>query len=245
MDNVQSILNNILFMDKFPPPNTATSTDAVAIHNAFWGDSHNRNLSLEHVEIELRLGKLPSSGRGPFDAGVPQRQFQLYAAGLQGFGGWDDHSYRKDVIGYYPNIDSSIRLIQGKDGVTVISKQKLVQADFVCANSSSDLRLAVSAEIPLQDVSKYTLDTATRTVTRERYSYTLKSIRYDLSIVHNTDGTKEYHIELEIVNPSLIQRTHENALTLTKDVYASVRDLFNIIEPTTAVDLKLLRRRMF
>ena len=119
MDVFQSILNSVLFCDKFGDyrdrPAT-TSGAAGTIHEAFWADAFNRNLRLDQVEIEVRLGKLPASKRGPFDTNIPRALFQQIVQSLQDYHGWDDRSHTRDMVGYFPEKDESLRLIVGEDG---------------------------------------------------------------------------------------------------------------------------------
>tara|TARA_B100001778_G_C18597576_1_gene635561 strand:- start:973 stop:1719 length:747 start_codon:yes stop_codon:yes gene_type:complete len=248
MDVFQSILNSVLFCDKFGDyrdrPAT-TSGAAGTIHEAFWADAFNRNLRLDQVEIEVRLGKLPASKRGPFDTNIPRALFQQIVQSLQDYHGWDDRSHTRDMVGYFPEKDESLRLIVGEDGgCTAHSKQKLTQADFAGNSLPFDFRLAVNLELDLP-TSNLNIEHATRVINRERNSFTLKNTRYDLTRITHLDGREEHQVELELLNLTETQLTHTNAQELTMEVQQRLVDILNACEPIRSFDISLIRKRHF
>ena len=246
MDQVQDVLNSVLFPDKFPPPDTSKTEAARKVHNAMWADAYNRNLRLEHVEVEVRLGRAPESGRGPFNTNVPERMFRTFATALQSYTDWDGTGYDKQIVGYFPQIDESLRLVVNADGSRrLISKQKAMHADFLCPGSPLDIRLAVSVELPVTEPMA-TLDKATRTVVRERHSYSLNSFRYDLTSMQHADGSREFQVEIELIDPPAAQVTlGGTAQKLTLELQNRLLDLFRMCEDTSTLVIKPLRKRYF
>ena len=243
MDKLQSVLNSVLFVEKFAPPNTALTDGAKHLHNAFWDDSFNRNLRLEDAEIEIRLGKAPPSGKGSFDTNIPERMFNVMCESLQSYKNWDKTFQKRDLVGYFPDIDDSMRVVQDDSGTTVISKQKVLNADFIGKDLPFDFRLAVNLELKLND--KININTARRTVVRDRVSYCLGNIRYDLTMLTHANGKKEYQAELEIINPPEIQLICVNAQDITLEFQHRLIDLMNACEPVRSFNVELLRRRYF
>ena len=246
MDSVQGVLDSILFSEKFAPPNLAFNNTARTIHTTFWEDSFNRNLRLEHVEIEARLGKCPLTGKGPFNTNVSQKQFNTIVESLSGFNEWDSTQYTEDIVGYFPKVDESVRHVVSSDGSkTTTSKQKVSQADYVGKNLPFDFRLAVNIELNLPDSDRYTLDTATRRVNRKRQSFTLKNFRYDLTRVIEEDGSATHQVEIELINLPDIQLRQSNSQIVTRELQSNIIGLFNAVEPIRSFDIELLRKRQF
>ncbi len=246
MDSVQGVLDSVIFSERFPPPNLAFNDAARMIHTTFWEDSFNRNLRLQDVEIEVRLGKCPLNGRGPFNTEISEKQFHTIVESLLGFNKWDESRYTEDIVGYYPKIDESVRHIVSSDGsTTTMSKQKVTQADYLGKNLPFDLRLAVNIELTLPPSERYTLATATRRVNRKRQSFTLKNFRYDLTKVIDENGKATHQVELEIINLPDIQTTQSNSQIITKELQSRIVDLLNAVEPIRSFNIELLRKRQF
>jgi len=242
MDSVQSILNMILFPDNFNPPNLAYTTGAKMVHDAFWEDCFNRNLRLEDVEIEIRLGKAPSNGRGSFNTNIPERMFKVMMESLQSYTKWDATSHKREMVSYFPGTDSSIRCIEGEDGKTIISKQKVLHADFVGKDLPLDFRISVNLELKIDSFNE---NTSNRTVIRDRASFCLGNLRYDMSRLTHEDGTKEHQAEIEIIDPPSIQLTCQNAQSLAIEFENRIKDLLNSCEPIRSFHVELLRKRYF
>lgn len=245
MDVIQSILNSTLFAEKFPhSAPQATNEDARLIQMAFWDDAYNRNLRLEHVEVELRVGKCPIGVRGPFSTSVPRKQFGKMLESLQGYTGWDSVTHETDVVSYFPQMDDSIRVVTREDGSTMaITKQRVCQADFVGHDLPFDLRLSVSVEIAL-DSSVYNVEKSTRSVVRRRSSFTLKNIRYDLTEVL-CNGVSDYQVEIELINLPTLQLQETNAQVVAMELQQATASLMNALEPVRSFNISLLRRRNF
>ena len=246
MDSIQSILDTVLFTEKFAQPNLALNHAAASLHDAFWKDTYNRNLKIQDVEIEVRLGKCPTTGRGAFQTNINEKQFNTIIASLQGYSQWDKVTFTREVVGYFQTVDESVRNIVSEDGTSVItSKQKVMQADYLGANLPVDFRLAINLELHLSDCHKYTLDHADRVVNRVRHSFSLGNVRYDLTRLVEKNGFVQYQVELELINLTTIQLKQDNAQKLTLELQQRLTDLMNSLEPIRAFNIKLLRKRNF
>lgn len=244
MDVVQSILNSILFTEKFEPPNLSHNPTARTVHDAFWDDAYHRNLRLDHAEVEIRLGKVPSSGRGPFDTTIPVTMFRAMMESLQSYTQWTSVTHTSEIVGYFPQKDESVRLSIRADGTQrLISKQKIMHADFRGVGLPLDFRLAISLEIPITD--GYRLDQAGRVVLRERHSFTLNSVRYDLTKLTHNNGLVEHQVELELVDLCDLQLTQTNAQPLAMELQAMIVDILNAVEPIRTFHCELVRKRYF
>lgn len=243
---MQAVLDSILFSEKFAPPNLAFNDSARTVHTTFWEDSFNRNLRLENVEIEVRLGKCPLNGKGPFNTNVSERQFNTIVESLMCFNEWDETQYTEDIVGYFPKIDESVRHVVSSDGyTTTTSKQKVTQADYIGKDLPFDFRLAVNIELTLPANERYTLNTATRRVNRKRQSFTLKNFRYDLTRVIDENGSVTHQVELEIINIPNIQIRESNSQIVTRELQSRIVDLLNAVEPVRSFNIELLRKRQW
>ena len=246
MNSVQGVLDSILFSEKFPPPNLAFNDTANTIHTTFWEDSYNRNLRLQDVEIEVRLGKCPPNGRGSFNTSIPERQFGIMIESLQGFNQWDHTEYTEDIIGYFPEVDESVRHVISSDGSqTTTSKQKVTQADYIGKDLPFDFRLAVNIELKIPHSSMYQLQTAKRIVNRKRHSFTLKNFRYDLTRIIDQSGAVTHQVEIELINLPDIQLRESNAQVVTQELQSKIIDIMNSLEPVRSFHIDLLRKRHF
>lgn len=246
MDSIQSMLDSVLFSERFSPPNLAFNDVASTVHTTFWEDAFNRNLRLENVEIELRFGRCPQSGKGPFNTDVSEKQFNKIIESLMGYNAWDDIKYVEDIVGYFPKVDESVRHVVSSDGsTTTTSKQKVTQADYIGKDLPFDFRLAVNIELTITSGGRYTLNNATRRVNRKRQSFTLKNFRYDLTRVISEDGSVSHQVELEIINLPNIQLQFSNSQILSRELQSSIVNLLNAVEPIRAFHIELLRKRQF
>ena len=80
-------------------------------------------------------------------------------------------AFKSGIQGYFPNIDES-ESVQDESGTTVISKQKVLNADFIGKDLPFDFDLG-NLELKLND--NVNINTATRTVVRDRVSYCLET----------------------------------------------------------------------
>ena len=246
MDSIQSILDSVVFSERFSPPNLAFNNAARTIHTTFWEDAFNRNLRLENVEIEVRFGRCPPSGKGSFNTDVSENQFNKMVESLMGFNEWDSTAYVEDIVGYFPKVDESVRHVVSNDGsTTTTSKQKVTQADYLGKDLPFDFRLAVNIELTLPSDGKYTLNTATRRVNRKRQSFTLKNFRYDLTRVISEDWSISHQVELEIINLPDIQLKLSNSQVLSRELQSRIVNLLNSVEPVRSFHIELLRKRQF
>ena len=246
MNSIQSIIDSIIFSERFVPPNNARNESAALIHCNFWEDSYNRNLRLEDVEIEVRLGKCPLNGRGSFNTYISKRQFTKIIESLQGFTNWDKIEYTEDMVGYFPEVDESLRHVVSSDGVTkTISKQKVIQADYIGKNLPFDFRLAVNIELNMEDCENITLKNATKINNRKRHSFTLQNFRYDLTRVIDKFNNVNHQIEIELINISDIQLRQSNAFFITRELQLRIVSMLNALEPIRSFDIQLLRKKNF
>ena len=246
MDSIQAVLDSILFAEKFTPVNNALNNTASQIHTMFWKDSFNRNLRLQNVEIEIRLGKCPTTQRGPFDTSITEMQFNQMIESLQGYNEWDETHYTEEIVAYFPKIDESVRLLISSDGETTLtSKQKVSQCDYVGQNLPFDLRLSVNIELDLDFTAEYSLESSDKIVNRKRHSFSLKNVRYDMTRIVEKNGRVTHQVELEVINLPTIQLAESNAQSLTREIQARLVDLMNAVEPIRSFHIELLRKRQF
>lgn len=246
MDSIQGVIDSVLFAEKFAPANISLNDTAAQLHTLFWEDSYNRNLRVQDVEIEIRLGKCPINNRGPFNTNISEKQFNTMMESLLGFNEWDKSEYTEDIVGYFPKTDESIRHIVRNDGTSkTTSKQKVTQADYIGKNLPFDFRLAVNIELDIPNSNKYVLGTAQRIVNRKRHSFTLQNIRYDLTRLIDSTGTVTHQVEIELINLTDMQLKQDNAQTVTRELQSRIVDLLNALEPIRAFHIELSRKRNF
>lgn len=238
MQVFQQDIESILFVERSPPPNLAQGV-AHDVNKAFWSDPYAKNLRLDDVEVEVRLGRVQERF---FETGVSLRSFQKLMSALQDYPDWDEQSSRRETVIYFETRDDSLRAIMQSDGsMQYMSKQKAFTSDYTINNAPYDLRLSASIEMPVAD--RPALETSTRRVVRDRVSYTLGKWRYDLSTVTpEGGGSSVYHVEIELVNATQAQVQYNDATEATEELGCRVRDLLKILEPDIP-KLTLRRRR--
>lgn len=225
MDAVTRDLTSVLFPETMCPPNTSYG-DAHAVHKEFWSDPYSKNLRLDNVEIEVRMGRLKSRC---FDALVSQQTYRKLIESLQQYTAWDAVTHERSSVAYFERRDDSLRAVTNSNGTVYVSKQRLMTSDFVIANAAYDFRISASLEIPVAD--RPSLDTSTRRIVRDRTSFTLREWRYDLTKVTEEDNTNSYQVEIEMVDPAREQLTRKDANTLSADLMCRLGDLFDVLEP--------------
>lgn len=234
MNSIANDLKSILFPEELPPPNVST---AHQVHTRFWSDPYSKNLRLDHVEIEVRLGR---NQPRRFDACVSKRSFAQLNESLQQYTLWDDVKREMSSVAYFESRDESLRAVSNADGTTYISKQRIFTSDYTIANTAYDFRIAASVEMPVSD--RPCIARSTRRVTRDRVSYSLGLWRYDLTEVTEEDGTSSYQVELELINPLGVQISGPDATDVAKQLLCKLRDIFNVLEQDQD-DLRIEHRR--
>ncbi len=241
MDAFKEDLASVLFIEQAPPPVLARGT-AAEVEKQFWSDPYAKNLSMDGVEIEVRLGRVKDRC---FQSSVSKHSFNTLCAALQDFASWDATGVTRDTVVYFETRDDSLRAIISGDGtVQYMSKQRAFTADYTVHDSPYDIRLSASVEIPVADRPR--IETSTRRVTRDRSSYTLGQWRYDLTSVTAEVGSTEYQVEIELVNPLHAQTHYKDATAAATELGCRVRDLIKVLEPdTSALALKRRRRKWY
>lgn len=258
MDLVRTFISRVLYPDASDDekkiPGTPTTRDACVIRDCFVEDIFNRNLRIDGLELELRLGSVPhvEAGRragGGFVASVPEHTFSAYISALQRSRHWTAPPlYERDTVAYFEDIDDSVRLHMSSNGdKRLLSKQKIGIVDVRVANAPLDFRIAASIEVPM-DIARtrvFNLRRASRTVVRDRSSFTYRNFRYDLTRVTDASGGRVHMVEVELVDPAEIQLKGIDAAVLTSELYQRVIDLFSIVEPTEKLTTHIVRTRWF
>lgn len=148
----------------------------------------------EHIEIELRLGKITPSG---FNTDVGPHVFGLVMRGLDAYNGWESTDVADAEVYYW---GSGVRCVYTDEACTTERKNPIVKKNLKL--DALDVRLGISQEIPVEMPT----DEATRCVRRQRKSYLRKNVRIDLSMVTGAPVDKDsesvvtYQVELEILS---------------------------------------------
>lgn len=243
---IQDALDKVLFSDKFPPKLLPKSDNNInIIEKELWENRYDMNFCIEHLEVEVRLGRLV--GRR-FESSVPQSIYSKLCNGLQSYNKWDKMEFSRTTIMNFEKIDSSIRCVEEhKDGETTIkyvSKQKVCTIDFSSVSAFCDVRLGISLEIPVKIQPR--VEEATRRVIRDRSSFTLGKWRYDLTTVTDKNGEKDYQIEIELLDPTNEQLINNNSQQITEDLRRTLLDLFRVVDPSlTSLPLEMKRQNWF
>lgn len=243
---IQEALDKVLFSDRYPPNMHPKSSNSVnVLERELWDNRYDMNLCLEHVEVEVRLGRV--NGKR-FNSGVNKSIFSKISNGLQSYTNWDKTEFCRSTVLNFDKIDNTIRCISeikdGETSVRYISKQKVCILDFTSVSTCCDIRMCVSLEIPV--TARPRLDDATRRVVRDRISYTLGKWRYDLTTVTDIQGQEEYQVEIELVDPVNEQLTNRNSQRISEDLRVSILDLLRVTDGKLEnVPLELVRQKWF
>lgn len=173
------------------------------------------------TEIEIRLGR---AARGGFDTNVGKQVFEKTLAALGSFKGWESTSHNTCTVYYFPGNKRLSINEESEEQIGHIKKRVEVD-DYVLDGKCLDVRLGISTEEPFEYDGD---ETSTEQKTRERWSFVRKNLSIDLSVVNGNpddpdcDESIAYQVELEIVNPALVQSSIELANILNK--------VFNLLE---------------
>lgn len=251
MDVITAMLNSVLFAEKCQPARARPGCEAHVqrLQQHFWEDAHNRNLRLQDVEIEFRFGACPEHKHGPFNPNVPKRVFERLMQGLQAYSAWDRAWTTRDVVSYFADLDESVRRVTEPSGTSrVQSKRKVTQADFRLDRCPLDMRLAVSVEIELDKpaAARFGYERATSSIIRERSSFQLGRVRYDLTRATDArDGSTAFRVEVELVDAPQLQLELSNATAIVAEVHERILNLLRILEPVDTLRATVLRRKVF
>lgn len=242
MQALTSFVETTLFPEKNPPPllRSTRGDDPGQIEDALWRNAHSYDVGLQHLELEVRLGRL---GPRNFAPGVSQLQFEAAMSGLQAYAQWDSQHTERSVVSYFERRDANLRVVHRGDGsVEAVSKRKLHLSDFVIRDAPFDMRIASSLELPV--TARPPDASCTRRVVRDRSTFALGNWRYDLTRVTFDDGREpvEYHIELELIDPLSVQLSVHDATRLTRELYQRITDLVRVVD-AEASDVRLEHRR--
>lgn len=243
MRDIQIMLDQILFNDAYPPSLLPRSNNSAnVIEKEFWESRYNMNLDMSNIEIEVRCGRCENRR---FTPGLSKDIYDRLCNGLQSYPDWDAVDNHRSTSISFDTVDGSIRCIVEQDGsVRYVSKQKICLQDFESPGCFSDFRVCVSVEVPVTD--RPPLSRSTRTVTRDRHSFTIGSWRYDLTTVRDENGKEEYHVELELEDPGKLQLSHNNSQLITEALRHNLINMIRIVQHDfTKLNMNLKSRRWF
>ena len=178
------------------------------------------HLHRPNVEIEFRFGRKKQHG---FDTNIGPDMYQKVMRRLDRYQGWESKIGRSDTI-YYTLDGKRARYNNVTDEMDeFIKKQKIFTEDYNL--SPLDIRLSISSEEPYEysDLIEFVKEKE-----RVRTSFIRKNVRIDVSMIKSDPEDKdsesqfEYQLELEIINPTIIQNDH--------DIYTILYKLFDILK---------------
>ena len=243
MNNIQIMFDQLIFADSFPPRLLPRSNNgANVVEKEFWDSRYNMNLDIANVEIEVRAGRC-SDRR--FCPGVTRELYHTLCAGFQKYSGWDAVDNHRSTSISFDKVDGSIRCVVEEDGTArYVSKQKICVQDFESPGCFTDFRVCASVEVPVSQ--RPPLSQSTRTVTRDRQSFTLSPWRYDLTVVTDVDGHEEYHVEIELENIDQIQKNSSNSQIITESLRLNIINMIRIVQTDfDTLQLNLKNKRWF
>ena len=242
MEQIASLLDDVLYMERKPPPlGLSTAQGCQRIERAFWDDAFGRNLALDNVEIEFRCGR---RRQRHFDSQVSASVFGRIVDSMQAYTAWDDAQRERSVVSYFDTVDGSVRKIDSERGTQIMSKQRVLIADFTVDGCAFDIRMAVSIEVEIAD--RPPLQKATRRIVRDRASYTLNPWRYDLTKATDEDGNVAYHVEIELVDPVQVQTENNNSQCIAALLQRRFSDMMRVLEPdSTEFRPQLVHKRWY
>jgi hypothetical protein len=168
------------------------------------------------VEMEIRFGR---KGPRAFDTNVGRDLFEKCLGALDSYRGWEQ-KYRAKYDVYYFEGGKRLQINEETDERESVIKTRILVNDAELRGMPFDVRLGVSTETPFE----YDGETASDQKTKERWSFVRKNLRIDMSKITGTpddpdcDDDTTYQIELEIINPALLQ-TRDEAFNLVYKVF--------------------------
>ena len=173
-----------------------------------WEPIINAYKSAPNTEIEVRFGRTARSG---FDTNVGESTFRRVLKALEKYTGWESTKHTNTTIYYFAD---SKRLAVDEDTDEQVGqiKKRVKVSDFPLDSSPFDVRLGISTEIPFEYDGE---ETSTEQKTKERWSFVRKNLSIDMTIMKGTPDDKDadddvtYQIEMEIINPAIIETRDE------------------------------------
>lgn len=157
----------------------------------------------ENIEIEIRFGR--RSGKG-FDTNVGEARFMKLFEALDAYKDWENKVQKKYDV-YYFDDNKRLQINEETDEREAVKKTRVLVNDFCLEGTPFDVRLGISTEEPFE----YNEETATDQKSKIRWSFIRKNLSIDLSQIQGTPDDKDadedvsYQVELEIINPKLIE----------------------------------------
>jgi hypothetical protein len=176
----------------------------------------------KHLEVEFRIGR---KNKSFFDTNIGSDHFEKVLRRLSRFPGWESPP-KTEVVEIYYGKREGLRVIYDPEteNQTCIIKKNLKLIDITLPELY-DVRIALSSETPgtyEPEVDEFVIKKRTRT------SFTRKGLRIDCSIVEGTaddkdsEVSKSYQIELEILDPKSLDRN------LYTNHYAKISDVLKL-----------------
>lgn len=156
----------------------------------------------KNIELEMRLGKINGN---MFDTNVGQEFFYKILKGLKMYKQWEKIT-ESDTSAYYKG-STRMTIDNITEDSVVIEKRKLKNINHIIADKPLDVRFSVSTETPCELQEDEVMDSVRH---KKRISFLRKNLSIDMTIVtgdpDDLDDETEtaYEIELEIVNPKII-----------------------------------------
>jgi mRNA capping enzyme, beta chain len=154
----------------------------------------------QHIEIELRLGKL---NHDMFDTNIGKDVFYKLHSVLDKYNGWTNVTHTSDEVFYWPN---GVRCIY--DGTnTIYQRKNKIYTKNARTRGPFDVRLGIAQELPYQEQT----EDAIRQVARQRTSFLRKNVKIDMTVVTgapadmDSEETTSYQVELEVTDSSTDQ----------------------------------------
>ena len=181
--------------------------------------------NVSHVEMEMRLGKF--NGK-MFDTNVGKATFDRMLIGLKNYTEWEQVRTIKSEVFYRQSDGVRITVDETTNEETIVRKERVKNEDFKkLKDAPYDVRFSVSSETPLTRDQNWELD---KKKTKDRMSFIRKNLSIDMTVCvgdsHDIDSedTVSYQIELEIIDPSIIQTREEMFNIIHK-----IKDVFNLL----------------
>jgi len=172
-----------------------------------WIEPVMRSKTRKNVEIEWRFGRTGNR----FDTNVGKDAFDRFLRGLRKYAGWEAVKETEQTVYYF---DNSIRTtIDDKtDEQVTITKKNIARIDNKLDDYPFDVRLSIATEAPTERDEDAV---ANSSKTKHRWSFIRKNLSIDLTIMKGDPDDKDcdedttYHVEFEVVDPSLIKDQNE------------------------------------
>jgi hypothetical protein len=159
--------------------------------------------SLPNLEIELRFGKF--NGKF-FDTNVGEGIFTKVLNSLEKYSEWENVVKTRSTSYFLGQ--KRMDIDEESDEVKSFTKKRISKVDHIIPNQPLDVRFSTAQEIPIDDLNSEEVMDFMRY--KERTSFIRKNLSIDMTVVtaqpDDSDDESDvfYEIELEIINPKLI-----------------------------------------